>query len=135
MNSYGNGHSRLDAGEVLITFGDESHILSPTMRKHRMISRRFGGLNKARQAIVDEDIDAILFIIITGSDLSDREQKGLEDRVWKSGIDFYLLMPLYRYLAILNNGGRPLDEDTERALGGGSVIEADAIEDHTSGNG
>lgn len=132
----GNGFHQLDEGEVLLTIGDETFVLRPTMRKHRIVSRRFGGLNKARQALIDEDIDAIMFIIINGADVSDRDQKGLDDRVWRNGINIELLLPLYRYLAILNNGGHPLDEDTERMLEKGSgTIEAKSIEDYSSGNG
>lgn len=138
MNSISNGSQRLNSGEVLLTLGDETYVLRPTMRKHTVVSRRFGGLAKARQALQDEDFDAIVFLIRNGSDMSDRDAKKLDERVWQNGIDIDLLLPLYKYVAILNNGGRPLPDDVEQIFSGGGMKdvtdEQDAIEDHSQGN-
>jgi hypothetical protein len=131
-----NGRQRLNAGETLLTIGDETYVLRPTMRKHEVISRRFGGLAKARQALQDEDFDAIVFLIRTGSDMPDRDAKGLNDKVWSNGINIDLLLPLYKYVAILNNGGHPLPDEIEQVFGGMTDVtnDQDAIEDHSSGN-
>lgn len=132
-----NGTQRLNAGETLLALGGETYVLRPTMRKHEIISRRFGGLAKAREALQNEDFDAIVFLIRTGSDMSDRDAKRLNDSVWKNGIDIDLLLPLYKYVAILNNGGRPLPDEIEQVFGGMTDVtnDQDAIEDHSSGNG
>jgi hypothetical protein len=141
MNHISNGSTRLNAGETLLTIGEETYVLRPTLRKHAIISRRFGGIAKARQAIQDEDFDAIVFLIRNGTDMSDRDAKNLDDRVWKNGLDIDLLLPLFKYVAILNNGGRPLDSEMEQVFRSGGMKDVtndddqDAIEDHSQGNG
>lgn len=143
MNSRSNGssHRQLNAGETLLTLnvydahGDkhgEELILRPTSRAWSTISRRFEGLAKARQAILDENTDAIVFIIRVGGGLNDRDARNLEDRIWKSGLDIDLLLPLLKYIAILNNGGRPLPDEVEGVFENMESASQQSIENYSS---
>ena len=146
MNGISNGSQRLNAGETLLSLsyrdrsGDEkneTYVLRPTMRKHSIVSRRFGGIGKAREALQAEDFDAIVFLIRNGTDMTDKDAKNLDDKIWQNGIDIDLLLPLYRYIAILNNGGRPLPDEIDQIFSNMTDVseKQDLIEDHAEGNG
>ena len=136
-----NGSLDPNAGEVSLTLNDDEYLtLRPTLRNAQMISRRCGGLAKARQALIDEDIDVIVFIIRTASGMTDRDARTLEDRVWRNGYNNGLVMPLFNYIAILNNGGKPLPEDLQAVFnvvddGSSRKRVEDYSQDHDSGNG
>ncbi len=125
-----------NAGEVSLTLNEEDLVLKPTMRAATMVSRQFGGYAKARQAIVDENLDAVIFLIKTGTNMTDRQAKDLGEKVYQNGLDIDLLIPLIKYVAILNNGGRPLPEDIEgdfnRMTDQGVIIDQ---RDTSEGNG
>jgi hypothetical protein len=103
--------SRITAGEITVSLNGNDLTLRTTPRAGLQISRQYGGLAKARQQLVDENIDAIVFILRLGSGMSDRDAKDLGDRVYRNGITADLLVPLIKYVAMLGNGGKPLDED------------------------
>jgi hypothetical protein len=124
-----NGKKRLNQGEILITLtsrdGDaESYVLRPTSRAWQVISRQYQGLAKARQMIIDENADVITFVIRVGTGMSDRDARNLSDKIFENGVDIDLLVPLIKYIAILNNGGRPLPDDIE-----GSFDDIETIDD------
>ncbi len=127
----------LDAGEVVISLNGEDITLRPTINAARMVSRQYAGYAKARQLIVDENLDAVVFVIRVGSGMNDKDIKKLEERVWKNGLDIDLLIPLIKYIAILGNGGRPLPDDIDSDVFGVKDItnEDNQIEDYRSGNG
>ncbi len=104
---------KITTGEVSISFDDEELVLRPTMRAASTISRQFDGFANARAALVRENLDAVVFILRQGLNLSDRDARDLPDRVFKNGITAELLIPLIRYVAVLGNGGRPIDEEEE----------------------
>lgn len=133
-----NGRKQLNAGEVLVTLGDDTYVLRPTSRAWQVISRQYNGLENARQGILNVNADIITFIIRVGTAMSDRDARNLADKVWENGIDIDLLTPLLKYVAILNNGGRPLPDDIEEVFGGMKTVE-DAhdnrsIEDYSEKN-
>ena len=103
--------SKITAGETLVSLDGEELVLRPTMRAMTQISRQYGGLAKARQLLVDENIDAIAFISRLGAGMSDRDAKDLGERIYRNGVTAELLVPLIKFVAILGNGGKPLDED------------------------
>lgn len=105
--------SKMTLGETAITFEDEELFLRPTLRAANNISRQFNGFRMARQALVDENFEAVVFILRQGLNLSDKDAKGLPDRVYVNGITAELLIPLIKYVAILGNGGRPLPDEPE----------------------
>jgi hypothetical protein len=138
-----NGKKRLNQGEISISLKDrnenvESYVLRPTSRAWQVISRQYQGLAKARQMILDENADAIVFIVRVGTNMSDRDARNLSDKIWENGIDIDLLVPLIKYIAILNNGGRPLPDDVEGAFDDMQTVEDvrndRSIEDYTEKN-
>lgn len=103
--------SKITSGECVVYLGGDEIVLRPTLRATTQISRTYGGMAKARQALVDENIDAIAHILRLGGGMGDREAKDLTEKVWKNGITVELLVPLIRFVGILGNGGKPLDDD------------------------
>ncbi len=116
--------SKLNEGEVRImlnvdTTEEENIILVPTLRATNAISRQFDGLSNARQKMVAENVDAVSFVIRQGSNMGDKQAKNLQERVWRNGYSGELLVALITYIAILGNGGKPLDEETMKKIQSG----------------
>lgn len=107
--------AQINAGEVSVTLNGEELVLKPTLRAMTMISRQFSGLAEARRQLVSENIDAVVYILRTGAGLSDKEARGLDEKVFQNGITADLLVPLIRYVAIVGNGGKPLPDDPASA--------------------
>jgi hypothetical protein len=110
--------SKITAGQVDITLGNDTLTLAPTIEAMTKISRTFGGMKPAIDRVLALDIDAFTVIIATGAGLSGNKAAGLGDKVWKHGMD-NLVGGLTDYLLILRNGGRPLSsgDDGEGAEG------------------
>ena len=104
---------RLNSGEIPINFNGEDLVLRPTLRAATTISRQFDGFANARQALVRENHDAVVFILRLGLNLSDRDARDLPEKVYENGITAELLIPLIKYVAVLGNGGRPLPDEPE----------------------
>ena len=113
--------SKITLGEVPITLDGDEIVLRPTMRAMTQISRTYGGLAKARTEIAQENIDAIAYVIRVGAGMNDRDAKDLGDRIFATGTAD-MIVPLIRYVAILGNGGKPLegDDEVDDADAGGS---------------
>ena len=109
--------SKLTAGEMPIMFEGEERILKPSLRAMGAINRQFGGLRNARAKLVDEDVDAVAFILRHGLNLSDRDARDLPDRIYRNGVTGDFLVALIKYVAILGNGGKPLPDEPEDSDG------------------
>ena len=110
--------SKITAGQMLVSLNGEDLVLKPTLRATTQISRQYGGLAKARQELVAENFDAVVFILRLGAGMSDRESKDLGERVYQNGVTGELLVALIKYVAVLGNGGKPLpDEPTDDPAG------------------
>lgn len=105
--------SKLTAGEVLVTLGDDELILKPTLRAMNAVNRQYNGLRNARERLVNEDADAIVFILRHGLNLDDKAARDLPERVFRNGLTGELLVALIRYVAILGNGGKPLPDEAD----------------------
>jgi hypothetical protein len=105
--------SKITQGEVCVMLGQKEIVLRPTPRAALQISRTYGGMAKARQAIVDENIDAIAFVLRVGANMADRDAKGLDERVFRNGIDADLLVPIIKFIGICGSGGRMPDDGDE----------------------
>lgn len=103
--------SKLTAGEMPVTLNDDELILKPTLRAMTAINRQFSGLANARQQLVAENFEAVVFILRYGLNLTDQAAKDLPDRVYQNGITGELLVALIKYVAILGNGGKPLPDE------------------------
>lgn len=96
----------LNEGEVSITLGDETHILRPTLNAMRKISRAHGGFRLALQSWMNQDFDALVSIIKIGADIPDKGETALALKVYETGMNDRVLMPVYKYLQVLINGGK-----------------------------
>ncbi len=101
--------SRINSGEINITFDDDNLVLKPTLQAATAINRQFDGFANARAALVRESFDAVVFILRVGLNLNNRDARDLPERVYKNGITAELLIPLIEYVAVLGNGGRPVN--------------------------
>ena len=109
--------SDIQAGWVDLELEDRdgqpvSVTLKPTPAAMIAISRRFGNMTNAMQAVLNRDVDAIINVAIQGAGLSQDKKAParLEAQVFRSGLNDVAASCL-RYLAILQNGGKPLRED------------------------
>lgn len=105
--------SKINAGNITLTLGDDELTLVPTLRATQAISRQFGGLGKARDELMAQNFDAAVIVLRIGANVSDRDARDLPDRVWANGLTADLLVALINYLAVLGNGGKPLVEEQE----------------------
>ncbi len=121
INQMENSSFRINSGEIPAIFEEQEVILKPTLRAASTISRNFSGFAAARQALVAEQMDAVVFILRLGLNLSDRDARDLPERVYKNGITAELLIPLIKYVAVLGNGGRPLPDEPEDGASGGET--------------
>lgn len=103
--------SKLNDGEVEITLNGTPRVLRPTLNAMQALSRSHNGLAGVRDALVRQDVDAVCNVLFHGMNLKESERKDLPKVVWKNGITGELLIALIKYVAILGNGGKPLDED------------------------
>lgn len=114
--------SKITAGEVALTLDGEEVFLRPTLAAATRISNNFGGFGKAIDAVIARDLGAATYVIRWGLNLSDRDARDLGEKVWRTG--FYeggVTVPLLNYLAILQNGGRPLPDQPEDKPDDGSA--------------
>lgn len=105
--------SKLNDGEVEITLNGTPRVLRPTLNAMQALSRSHNGLAGVRKALVDQDTDAICNVLFHGMNLKEGERKDLPKILYKNGIPGELLISLIKYVAILGNGGRPLDDIDE----------------------
>lgn len=103
--------STLNEGEVEIVLDGQTRILKPTLAAMSTLSRMHGGLGGVRNALVAQDFDAICNVIRHGLGLKDADEKPLRAKVYRTKLDGALIIPLIRYVAILGNGGKAIDEE------------------------
>jgi hypothetical protein len=103
-------------GAVEITLDDEKRWLEPSIGAIRLISKQYGGLQQAVRHVTALELDAYIYIVRHGLGLKDSDAKGLDEKVFRSGI-VNLQVPLTEYLAVLINGGRPVRDETEAGSG------------------
>lgn len=86
--------------------------LKPTPAAMIAISRRFGNMTNAMQAVLNRDVDAIVNVVIQGAGLSQDKKAParLEAQVFRTGLNDVAATAL-KFLGHLQNGGKPLRED------------------------
>ena len=101
---------------IVVKLSDKEYTLRPSVAAMRTISRQYNGLRNARDMLVAENFDAVVFIIRVGAGLRDnREVNELDERIYETGLTGELLIQLINYVAMLGNRGQPivLGEETE----------------------
>lgn len=100
---------RLGAGNVDIELNGETRTLKPSLRAAKGISQQFGGFQKAFDSIAALDLDTFIAVVALGLNVTGEDAKEIPDLVWRTGMP-NLAEPIARYLSILANGGRPIDD-------------------------
>ncbi len=111
--------SKTNAGEIYLSLDGEELILKPTILAARAISRQFGGFGGALTSLGTANLDVLVAIIRIGANLDDRKARGLDEKVFAEmgradGAFGELLVKAMRFVALLQNGGRPLPDDEAR---------------------
>ncbi len=104
-----NDRAKPGAGDVEIMLDGEKKVLRPTLAAAMAISRMNGGLAGAISRVASLDMDTMVGVVRAGLDLTDLGAKGLDEKVFRSGLGFEdgLSAPLQTYLSHLANGVRP----------------------------
>lgn len=102
--------SKITSGEVVITLDGEERTLKPTLNAATRVNNRFGGFTKALPEVSALNLDAFVYIIGQGLAAKDDEMKTMKEKVWRTGLAD-LVNPVGRFVMILANGGRDLDDD------------------------
>lgn len=111
--------SKINTGEVYVSLDGEELILKPTILAARAVSRQFGGFGGALTQLGTANLDTLVAIIRIGANLDDRKARNLDQKVFdemgrQDGAFGDLLGKAIRFVAILQNGGRPLPDDEAR---------------------
>ena len=102
--------SSLGAGNVEIELDGETAILRPSLKTCQTISRQSGGISSAVAAVGRFDFDIIVSVVTLGLGVKDEEAKSIPEKVWRTGLTD-LVGPVTKFLTIIANGGRPVDEN------------------------
>lgn len=108
--------SKITEGQVDIGLGGETICLKQSIDAALKIDRHFDTIGAAIQAVLGLNIDAMCFVIASGSGRS--MDAKLRESVWRSRVD--IAEGLLKYLAIMRNGGKPIQpaaDDEGNALG------------------
>lgn len=99
------------AGDVPIELGGNVHALKPSLEACIAISKMGGGggPNAVINRLVAGDFDTIHAVIAAGLG---RTAKELPKLIYEGGVMSYSA-PCIDFVGIVNNGGRPLDEEDE----------------------
>lgn len=100
--------ARLGAGDVEIDLDGETMMLKPSLKAAQTLSRQNGGISAAIQAVSKLEFDVLVQVITLGIGASDSKQ--VAEKVWRTGMTT-LAAPAIKYLSIIANGGRPLDDE------------------------
>lgn len=98
------------AGNVEISLDGENVMLKPSLNACQAISRQSGGMSAAVAAVGRFDFDLIVSVVTLGLAATGDAAKSMPDKVWRTGLTD-LVGPVTKYLMIIANGGRPVDEN------------------------
>ena len=99
-----------------IELNGETITLKATLGAVRQLSAQYGGLSPVRDSIIKMDLAVMVAVIRYGAGLTDAEARGLDNRIFRHGMNNELLLALLRYVAALGNGGKPVDEEPAEAV-------------------
>ncbi len=98
----------LNDDEVMIPLDGRDVVLKMTLKAITTLSRMHGGITGVTNAVIANNLDVMCHVIQLGLNLSDREAKGLEAKVYRTGT-VNLVVPLVRYVTGLANGGKVVE--------------------------
>lgn len=102
--------TQVQSGDVEIRIDGRTMALRPSLNAIIGLSNYKGGLSMVVGAIQALDFETMTIVIALGLGReSGTEDKELSNKVYQTGI-INLVAPCTRYVNILANGGKPLDE-------------------------
>lgn len=103
-----------NAGNIEIELDDENLTLVPTLNAATNISTRLEGLINANNQVLGMNLNAMVTIIRFGASLDDKAAKSLPEKVYRAGLS-KLQVPLLNFIGNLSRGGRPRDDEDDKA--------------------
>lgn len=106
---------RLSSGEVTITLGGRERVLRPTLDAARKINSKFGGIAPVYNQFIQQDIDALIYVLAAGIDAK-RVERTLEEiapLVFAGGLFQGYGQPAIQFLRNISAGGRDADAAAE----------------------
>ncbi len=97
----------LNEGEVTLKLGDREYTLRPTLRAMKNLSALSGGMRGVYTGLISQDFAMVTQVVRHGAMVHDRDIDGLEQAIYKAGINDPVLMPLIEFVRNLMNGGKP----------------------------
>jgi hypothetical protein len=116
--------TKTDHGTIVITAGETSYTLKPTLRAFRAIETRFNGILPAMTAVGSASVTAAAFVIAagTGGDTNKRKElEIIEEVLWATGIGSIGGQVITFLSALLNPSGKTdaeLEEEKKAADSG-----------------
>lgn len=105
--------AQIGTGDVELELDGETVTLKPTFRAcsaiTKMSDRKMSGVFND---VANLDMDVMAAVVALGLGLEGKDAKAIPEKVWRTGL-VNLVDPLTRYLVIVSNGGRPLDDGGE----------------------
>lgn len=95
--------------EVSFKLDGETVTLKPTFGAYTRIPKQFGGFMPAIDAVSKLNAEAIEVIVAHGMELTQHGQKGLGEKIFRTGVAV-VAAPCIEYLTILMNGGKKPEE-------------------------
>ena len=96
-------------GEIVIELDGSPVTLSPTPAAIISISRQCEGLSNAVRRLGNLEVEAFSIVIGAGMKANDSVRKKLPEQIYRSSM-LDLMGPCIRFVNILANGGKPLDD-------------------------
>lgn len=96
------------AGDVPFTLDGEELFLKPTLHACIQISRLHGNPHETATKVMAMDFDTIVAVVGFGTGRP--PAKLLQDKVYRTGL-VNLRGPLISFIHIVNNGGRPIEDE------------------------
>ena len=114
--------SALGAGNVTVNIDGDDYTLKPTLHAIKALSAQYDGLSGCLDRLRRMDMNAFINVVNVGADIKGKEAKALEPAIFRTPMG-ELIGPLVEYVAVLMNGGRPLEdaEDIEDEADEGNV--------------
>lgn len=103
---------KLGAGNVTITIDGDDYTLKPTPYAIKTLSANYDGLTGCLDRLRRMDMNAFIYVINIGTGTKGQAAKDLEAAICRTPMGD-LVGPLVEYVAVLMNGGRPLENNDD----------------------
>ncbi len=105
----------LGDGQVAIDLGGDINYLKPTLKAAFELSRKYQGFSNLERAMLARDLDAFVDVLMASADRSPESRGEIERVVYEEGIatggagvNEKFFKSIDEFVAVLQNGGRPL---------------------------